>query len=304
MATSRAIARRYGGATAIHVILIVGSLVMAYPFIYGLLAGFSTIGEYEQATILPIPHHVSLDNLSAIFGDADFGLMFRNSAIRAAWYAAVPTLLALLSGYGFARLRFPGRDLAFVLLLASLMVPGQVSIVPLYIMAAHWPLLGGNDILGQGGTGMVNSWWALLALGLVNAYAIFFIRQSIRSIPLDYEDAARIDGAGVLRIIFRVYLPMLKPVVATVAILSTIIGTSAISIWNDYFVPLIFTDGGALNTIALGTTNFAGAMITNGQVNYPLLFIGATIAMTPTILVFLIFQRYLVQGFAMTGIKG
>jgi len=302
--TRGGLSRRRAERVCIHAALILGSLIMAYPFVYGLLAGFATIREYEQAVFLPLPHHLSLDNVFGVFGAADFGLMFRNTLLRTTWYALAGSLIALLCGYAFARLRFPGRNVAFVLLLSSLMVPGPVVVVPLFIMVAHAPLIGGNNLLGQGGHGMVNTWWALLSLSLVNPYAIFFMRQAIQSVPLDYEEAARIDGASVLRIIFQVYVPLLSPVIATVAILSTIIGTSAISVWNDYFIPLIFTDGGQLNTIALGTTNFAGAILTNGQPNYPLLFMGSTIAMLPTILVFLIFQRYLVQGFAATGIKG
>lgn len=304
MASLNVLVRRHGLSIATHAILIVGSLAMAYPFVYGLLAGMSTLVEFSRSIFLPIPGRLSLDNLNAVFAGADFGVMFRNSTIISAWYAFFPSLLALTSGYAFARLNFPGKNVAFLLLLASLMVPGQVSIVPIYIMVARWPLLGGNNILGQGGSGMIDTWWALLSLGLVNAYAIFFVRQAIRTVPYEYDEAARMDGAGVLRIIFQIYLPMLKPVMATVAVLSTIIGTSAINKWNDYFTPLIFTNGGPLNTIALGATNFAGAVLANGQPNYPLLFMGASISMIPTILVFLIFQRYLVQGFAMTGVKG
>ncbi len=291
--------RRSAAAAGIHALLIAGSLVMVFPLLYGTMAGLASLPEYVTAIFMPIPHRLSLDNLWAVFAGADFALMYRNTLIRSLWYGLWPTLLALLSGYAFARLRFPGRKTAFLLLLASMMVPGQVSIVPLYIMAARWPLIGGNDIWGQGGTGMLNTWWALLALGLVNAYAVFLIKQSIESVPLEYDEAAKIDGANVLRIIFTIYLPMLKPVVATLAILQ-MIGT-----WNDYWTPLIFaSDNPDLTTIALGATNFAGAVLANGQPNYPLLFMGATVAMLPTILIFLFFQRYLVQGFAMTGIKG
>jgi multiple sugar transport system permease protein len=301
MATVRVerLVRRNIGSVGIHLVLAAGCVVMAFPLLYGLLAGLSTLPEYETAVFIPIPHHLSLNNLWDVFNGADFGVMFRNTALRAAWYGFFPTLLALVSGFAFARLRFPGRRAAFLLLLASLMVPGQVSIVPLYIMVARWPLVGGNDLWGQGGTGMLNTWWALLALGLVNAYAIFLIKQSIESVPIEYDEAARIDGAHVLRIIFQIHLPMLKPVVATLAILQ-VIGT-----WNDYWVPLIFaSDNPDLNTVALGATNFVGAVLVSGQPNFPLLFMGSTVAMLPTILIFMFFQRYLVQGFAMTGIKG
>jgi len=298
MAALAQMIRRRRGGVAIHLVLIAGSVVMAFPFVYGLLAAFSTLHEYETAVLLPMPHRLSLDNLQAVFAGADFGTMYRNSAIRAAWYGFWPTLLALLSGYAFARLRFPGRKICFLLLLSGLMIPSQVSIVPTYIMAAHWPLLGGNDIWGHGGTGMVNSWWALLSLGLINGYEMFLVRQSIGAVPYEYEEAARIDGTGVLRLIFTIYAPMIKPVLATLTIINVI------NNWNDFWTPLIFTNGGDLNTVTLGATNFAGVLLQSGEPNYPLLFMGATVAMLPTILIFLFFQRYLVQGFAHAGLKG
>ena len=298
MATIAQMIRRNRGNAAIHLALIAGSLVMAFPFVYGLLASFSTLPEYETSVFLPIPHQLSLENLQAVFSGADFGTMYRNSTIRALWYGFWPSLLALFSGYAFARLRFPGRKICFLLLLSGLMIPGQVSIVPTYIMTAHWPLLGGNNIWGQGGTGMVNSWWALLSLGLINGYEMFLVRQAIGSVPYEYEEAARIDGTGVLRLIVTIYAPMIKPVLATLTIINMI------NNWNDYWTPLIFTNGGDLNTITLGATNFAGVLLQNGQPNYPLLFMGSTVAMLPTILIFLFFQRYLVQGFANAGLKG
>src|SRR5579863_860027 len=123
MASVAFLARRHGEKVGIHTLLILGSIVMAYPFVYGLLAGLTTLPEFERAILVPVPGRLSLDNLNAVFAGADFGTMFRNSTIRAAWYAFLPPLMALVSGYAFARLRFPGKNLAFLLLLASLMVP-------------------------------------------------------------------------------------------------------------------------------------------------------------------------------------
>jgi multiple sugar transport system permease protein len=239
--------------------------------------------------------------------NSDMWLWLRNSTIRCVWYAIVPSILSLTSGYAFARLRFPGRGLCFILLLASLMVPNTVILAPIFVMISRWPLLGGNDIFGNGGTGMYDSWWALLSLGLVNAFAIFFVRQTIQSVPIDYDESARIDGAGVLRVIFSIYLPMMKPVMITIAVLSTAT-PSVIAVWNDYLTPLIFTSGAsntAITPIATGVTAYASTLQTAQQVpNYPLLFAAAMLAMLPTILVFFLFQRYLVQGFASVGIKG
>jgi multiple sugar transport system permease protein len=299
MAAFGALMRRHGDTLGVHAVLIAGSVAMAYPLLYSLVAGVSTRQEIAAAAFMPIPHHLNLAALPTIFGGDYFPVLFRNTTIRALWYGFWPILLALLSGYAFARLRFPGRRVAFLLLLASLMVPGQVSIVPLYIMVTRWPLIGGNDLFGQGGTGMLNTWWALLALGLVNVYAIFLIKQSIEAVPMEYDEAARSDGANVLRIIFQIHLPMLKPVIATLVILAMI------STWNDFWTPLIFTlDNRDLATIALGVANYGSYSIGGPQGTSPTFFLATAAAMLPPIAIYLFFQRYLVQGFAMVGIKG
>jgi multiple sugar transport system permease protein len=299
--------RRHAGTVGLHILLIAGGLIMAYPFMFGLLASFCTIPDYGQAVFLPIPSHFTLVNVKHMLENQDLWLWLRNSTIRCVWFAIVPTLLSLTSGYAFARVRFPGRGICFMLLLASLMVPGTVTLAPIFVMISRWPLLGGNDILGAGGTGMYDSWWALLSLGLVNAFSIFFIRQTIQSVPIDYDESARLDGAGILRVIFGIYAPMMKPVIITVAVLSTAT-PSIIAVWNDYLTPLIFTAGASnvdLTPIATGVTAYASSLQTAQAVpNYPLLFAAAMLGMLPTVVIFFLFQKYLVQGFAAVGIKG
>ncbi len=300
-------ARRHAGSASIHALLLIGGAIMAYPFVFGVLASFCTIPDYEQAVVLPVPVHFTLDNVNTMLKNPDLWMWLRNSAIRCTWFAVIPSLLSLTSGYAFARLRFPGRGICFMLLLASLMVPGTVTLAPIFVMISRCPLLGGNNILGAGGTGMYDSWWALLSLGLVNAFSIFFVRQTIQSVPIDYDESARIDGSGVLRVIFSIYLPMMKPVMITVAVLSTAT-PSVIAVWNDYLTPLIFTSGATnvdITPISTGVTSYATSLEIAQQIpNYPLLFAAAMLAMLPTIVIFFLFQRYLVQGFASVGIKG
>jgi multiple sugar transport system permease protein len=285
-------------AACLHAVLLIGSLAMAYPFLYGVLAAFSTVTDYQTATVLPFPRHLSLDNLRLVFAGADVPGMLARSAFRAAWYGFWPTLLALLSGYAFARLRFPFKRAALLVLLSGLMLPGQVSVVPTFIMMAHWPLAGGNNLWGQGGRGLLDSWGVLLTLGLLSGFELLLVMQAIRTVAVAYEEQARIDGAGLLRIIFTIVAPAIKPVLAALIVLNMI------QDWNDYWTPFIFTDGGSLSTISLGVANYAGAIMADGQPNYPLLFTGAIVAMLPTIGLFLVFQRYVVQGIAAAGLQG
>jgi len=280
------------GHVAIQAALIIGSAVMAFPFVYGALGALSSLTDYERAGLLLIPHHLSLvSNLQAVLSGVDFWVIFRNTALRALWYGFWPSLLALLSGYAIARLRFPGRRVVFILLLSGLMVPQQTTTVPTFLLMSHWPLVGGNNLQGQGGTGMIDTWGALLLLGLISGFEMFLIKQAIEQIPYEYEEAARMDGAGVLRIIFTLYAPMLKAPLATLTLINMI------NIWNDYYTPLIFTpNNAAITTLSLGMTNYASSLIkqANGIPPYPLLFMGATVAMLPTIIIFLFFQRYIV----------
>lgn len=281
----------------IHAVLIVGSLVMAFPFVYGVLSGLSSFRDFYTSTLLPIPSPPQWANIQAAFNVAGLSTMYINTTIRALWYGFWPTFLALLAGYAFARLRFPGRRLFFLLLLTGLMIPSQVTSVPIFIAFAHFPLVGGNDITGSGGHGLINTWGPLLLLDLISGFETFLVKQAVQMLPSDYEDSARVDGAGTLRIIFSIYAPMLKPVLATLTVINMI------AAWNDYWTPLIYTNGGRLNTVSLGATNFVGSQLANGEPNYPLLFMASMIAILPTIVIFMFFQRYLVQGFALTGLK-
>jgi multiple sugar transport system permease protein len=170
-------------------------------------------------------------------------------------------------------------------------------------MLARFPLAGGNDLLGQGGHGFINQWPALGMLGLVNVIGLFLVKQSYEMFPRDYEEAGLVDGAGTLQIIFRIYVPMLRPALTAVAILEFV------AVWNDYFGPLIYVGGNRdLTPIALTVqrliysfTQRAGG---ESATEFPLIFAAATLMSIPTILVYLTLQRYFVQGLIGVGIKG
>jgi multiple sugar transport system permease protein len=290
-----------------QVILIGGSLVMAYPLIFGALASFATLEAYYRSIWLPIPIPFSPDNYLVIISTQSraLGWVF-NTLIRIAWYILLPGLVAVLCGYVFARLRFKGRDAIFLLLLSSLMVPGIVYFVPTYVMLARWPLAGGNDLFGQGGFGFVNRWPALLLPGLVNAFYIFLLRQTYYTIPGDFEEAARIDGANTGQVLYHVYLPMLKPAITVMVIFQSV------AIWNDYLWPLIAVGGNdEIWPLALGFQRimFSGSAI-KGQpggatiLDYPFAFALATLATLPMVLLFLVLQRYFVEGVQGFAIKG
>jgi multiple sugar transport system permease protein len=176
--------------------------------------------------------------------------------------------------------------------------------VPTFVMMARWPLAGGNDLYGQGGTGFMNQWPALLIPGLVSVFYIFMMRQTFYSIPADFEEAARVDGAGTLRCLWSVYLPMLKPVL-TVLVIFQFVG-----IWNDYLWPLfVSVSNPQIYVVALGFQFLSTAgnglkNMPNTVTDYPFLFALATCSIFPLVILFLVLQKYFVEGVQGFAIKG
>ncbi len=287
---------------AVYFIIITGSIFMAYPLLYGVMASISTQAIFSRSAWLPLPDTLYLDNYIKVYSSTGSDVLkyTANTLIRIGWYILVPGTIAVMAGYVFARLNFKGRDSVFVFLLSSMMVPPVVFLIPTYIMMARMPLAGGNDITGQGGHGFVNEWPVLLLPGLVNAFYIFFMRQSYQSIPADYEEAARVDGANTIQVIRRIYLPMLKPALTVLVIFQFV------AVWNDYLWPLISVSGNKeLWPIALGAQRAILAYTqSNSATSYPLAFTVGTLATVPTIVLFLLLQRYFIEGVQGFGLKG
>jgi multiple sugar transport system permease protein len=289
----------------IYTILTTTSLVILYPLAFMLLATFTTPDQYYRTSFFPIPNALDFHNYTPILNDCAQGCITTAivlTAVRAVWYIGWALLVAVLGGYVFARLRFPLKNALFLFFLSGLMVPPLLTTLPLYIMLARFPLAGENDIFGQGGHGFVNDWPALGMFGLVNVIALFLLKQNYEMMPADYEEAARVDGAGTLRVIFQIYVPMLRPALTAVAILEFV------GIWNDYFWPLIAVGGNREITPVALTVQRLIYNYTQRQAetvaDFPLIFAAATLMSIPTVFVYLALQRYFVQGLVGVGIKG
>jgi multiple sugar transport system permease protein len=276
-------------------ILTAATLVVAYPLLFIVLGSFATTEEANAVPFLPMPHSFSLRTYQAILTTCrQEGCVPVSGAITAArvlWYVGWTLLVSIFGGYVFARLNFPLKRWLFVFFLSGLMVPPLLTVLPQYILLARVPLFGDNDVFGRGGHGLINQWPALGVFGLVNVLALFLVKQNYEMLPPDYEEAARMDGAGTLRIIFQIYLPMLRPALVAVAVLE------CVEIWNDYFAPLVFVGGNAdVSPIALTIQRLAGGG-RNGDA-------AAVLMCIPTVLLYLLLQRYFVQGLAGAGLKG
>jgi multiple sugar transport system permease protein len=277
-----------------HVVLICGAVIMLLPFVWMVSTSLKPADQLFTVPPTWIPRALQLDTYVKAMSAGNFGRYAFNSLLLALANMVTNVLLSAFAGYAFARLKFPGRNVLFVLVLATLMVPYQVTIIPLFVIVRHIPLFGGNDVLGQGGIGWINSYWGLIVPGAVGAFGIFMLRQFFQTLPVELEDAARIDGAGELRIFWQIMLPLAMPAVATLAIFSFQAG------WNAFLWPLLITTTDDMRTIQLGLTVFVQQYSTQwGQ-----LMAATVVATLPVILVFAAGQRLMVRGIAFTGLKG
>jgi multiple sugar transport system permease protein len=281
------------------------AILFVAPFAWLVSAAFQPMGEIFSST----PHWVPNDpTLSGFKGFLNVGHLtkaqqgqghgewrwFLNSAFVATSITVLQTFFNALCAYTFAKRKFPGRNIIFVAFLSTMMVPGQITVIPNYIIIQHIPFFGGNDWLGSGGHGWLDSYWGLIMPGVVSAFGIFLLRQYMMSIPDQLLEAARIDGASEFRIFWSVVLPLCTPALAANAIF-TFQGA-----WEDFFWPLIIMSSPEKITAPVGLALF----VVQNRTSWTLLFAGSVIATLPMIIVFIIFQRQFVQGIALTGVKG
>jgi multiple sugar transport system permease protein len=277
-----------------HLVLLGGAVAMVLPFVWMLSTSVKPADQLFTVPPTWVPQPLMWDNYVKAMGAGNFGRYAMNSLILGVANLMTNVLLSALAGYAFARLIFPGRNVLFVLVLATLMVPYQVTIIPLFVIIRHIPLFGGNDVLGQGGIGWINSYWGLIMPGAVSAFGIFMLRQFFQTLPVELEDAARIDGANEFRIFWQIMLPLAMPAVATLAIFSFQAG------WNAFLWPLLITTTDDMRTIQLGLTVF----VQQYRTQWDQLMAATVVATLPVIIVFGFGQRLLVRSIAFTGLKG
>ena len=273
--------------SVIHVILLVGSFSMLFP-LYWMIS--TSLKPQHEVFLLPptwFPSDFQWIHYRQAFVDYfSFAQYGTNTMIITLGVLVGRLLSASLVAFGFARIRFIGRDVIFILVLSTMMVPGQVTIIPLYILF--------KDL------GWLNTFYPLIVPSWFGggAFFIFLLRQFILTINPELDDAARIDGCGWLGIYGRITMPLIKPALAAVAIFS-FLGT-----WNDFFGPLIFLRSRDMLTLAVGLHFMATAASSSVRPNLPHLMAGSTMILIPPLLVFFFAQRYFIQGVTFSGIKG
>lgn len=253
---------------------------MATPFGWQLLTALRTNSEAMRVPPRVIPDHWQPSNFTRIFHVIPFGDQFVNSVLLTAGRTIAQVVLCSMAGYAFARLRFPGRTVVFVALLSVLMIPSQLILIPQYeiMLKLHW----------------LNTIQALIVPGMFSAFGTFLMRQFFASIPVELEEAARLDGANPWQVFRYIAAPLAKPGMIALSILT------AMWAWNDLLWPLVVNNDPRKMPLSAGLAYLQGEHFTD----FPLMMAGAAIASAPMILAFILLQKHFIEGIALTGLKG
>lgn len=272
-------ARLLAVEAGVHLILLLGLLAMTVPFLWMLSTSFKGTSAIFRFPPEWIPSAPTFKNYVDLLETVNILVPFRNTVIVAGVVTALSLLIAAMAGYAFAKFQFPGRDQLFLGLLGTLMIPGQITMIPVFLLFKK--------------LGLLNSFAGLILPGIASAFGIFLMRQFIKSIPDELLEAARIDGAKEFYIFARIVLPLTKPALATLGIFN-FTGT-----WNSFFWPLIIATDESMYTLPVAIANLGGQY----QTAYGLQMAGAVVVTVPIIVVFLFAQKYFIRGIALTGLK-
>jgi multiple sugar transport system permease protein len=264
----------------LHVLLVAGLIAMVGPFIWMVLSSLKQEGEIREVPPTWLPRSPNFDNYRAVFDRLDFAQYAFNSIFVAVAITLGNVVFCSALGYALAKLDFPGRRALFATVMGTLMVPGTAIFVPLFVLVAN--------------LGMVNSYGGLILPFLVGAFGVFLMRQFIMSIPDDLLEAARIDGAGELRIFWQIVLPLCRPALATLGILTFL------SSWNNFLWPLVVATTEDMYTLPVGLALFS---VGQDRTEYGPILAFSVMVVLPILLVFIALQRLFTRGIAMTGLK-
>jgi multiple sugar transport system permease protein len=264
----------------LHVSLTVGAIVFSVPMLWMVAASFMTTGEIFSTQTRFFPSSIQFDNYVEVFTRFNFQRYLLNSIFVTGTIILLNLVFCPLVGYSLAKFRYPGRNILFGFIMATVMVPFTAILIPLYLTVRS--------------LGWINTYQAMITPFAMSAFGIFLMRQFMRAIPDDYVDAARIDGASELLIYVRVVLPISQPALVTLALI-TFIGN-----WDELLWPLIVTNSDALRTLPIGLTKFVEAY----QTRWELIMAGSVVAALPAVGVFLLMQRRFLAGMAsLSGLK-
>ncbi|MGF6881970.1 multiple sugar transport system permease protein [Nocardia sp. GAS34] len=264
---------------AVYLLLLCGALLTVAPLVLSALTAIKTPGQFANESALALPDPPTWDNFSTVLQHG-LGRAVLVTALMTVFITGGQLFTSILAAYAFARTKFPGREALFWVYLGTMMVPSMVTLIPLYLMFAklHW----------------LNTFWALiLPFVLASPYAIFLLRQYFRGIPEELLGAARLDGANTLDILVHVMVPMSRPILATLALITIV------SQWNNFMWPLVASSGDTWRVLTVSTASLQ----TRYNAQWTLVMAATTLAIVPLVLLFVVFQRQVLRSIAWTGLK-
>ncbi len=266
--------------TLFYLLLVIIALIFILPYLMSIFAAFKPLSAILSQSPLRPPSPPTLANFKTLFTQYDFGRYLANTLLVTVILTAGQVTFSMMGAYAFARMEFPGRDSLFWLYLMTLMVPNVVTLVPLYVLFAHSHLL--------------NTYWAIfLPYVLGVPYSVFLMRQYFMTIPKEVLEAARLDGCSESAILWRIVVPISRPILITATLLAFVFG------WNNFLWPLIVTNSNSLSVLTVAIANFNS----NFSVQWNLILAGALVALIPMVILFAIFQKHIVNSISLTGIN-
>lgn len=273
--------KKAGAEIVLHIVISIGALIMVFPFVWMFLSAVKPVSQIFAVPPVWIPDPFVWENFARSLQAMPFDIAYFNSFYISAIVVASQLLTASMAAYAFAKIEFPGSNILFIVFLATMMVPDQVTLIPIYLIMDN--------------IGWLDSHLSIIVPNaLFNAFGVFLLRQFIKGIPKEMEEAAIIDGANPLQIYIKVILPLIKSALSAFGIFSFM------GIWNNFIQPLIFLSSTNKFTVPLMLEYFKGQYITD----WPLMMAGATISILPILIVYIFAQKKIIEGIALTGIKG
>ncbi len=263
----------------VHIVLIPVCIIMVIPFIWMVLTAFKTLAEATAIPVQIFPSSLRWENFVRLFESFNFGTMYTNSIVATVLRVTAQVSFAAMAGYAFARLRFPGRDIIFAVLLSVMMIPPVLYLIPKFLLMAQ--------------LGWVNTLQGYVVPGFTSAFGTFLLRQFFKTLPEELSEAAKLDGCGPVRTFFWIMLPLAKPGLVAFGIFSILWS------WNELLWPLIILNSPEKMTLSVGLATMEGEYVSD----YPVMMAGAVLAVMPMIVMFFIFQRQFIEGIALTGSK-
>ncbi len=275
------------------ILLSIIALIMSFPFLWMTFSSLKPNSELFSIPPSVFPENITSQHYSDAINTPGFMRYFLNSITVALISVSVNLVFCSLAGYAFARMQFPFKNLCFIILLSTMMIPVQVTLIPTFILVKSFPLVGGNDIFGNGGTGLLNSYAGLVIPHIMSVFGVFIMRQFYSQFPKELSEAARIDGASEVRIFISVFLPLGKPALSTLAIFTFT------QTWDDFLWPLIITSDNSMRTLQLGLEVFK----TRYSADWGPLMAGTAISIVPVLIIFIFAQKHFTQTALTSGIK-